>query len=202
MKWGMVGFEEEEQMRPQFKGLKIRSPVHGRPDVYYSLFDRKKKQCVSSTVVFGFILVVLATIASIFALKVVMAHDPKFSIAGFQIGDIVASILNAVQIQLFNDLYGDFAVRLNDYENHRTDTEYENALISKTFMFQFVNSFSSLFYIGFVKPFMTSSDACFGGVRTALLTHYPLPTHYLFTTYSLHTHYSPLTTHSLPTQAV
>lgn len=37
-------------------------------------------------------------------------------------------------------------------ENHRTDTEYENALITKLFLFNFVNSYSSLFYIAFFKP--------------------------------------------------
>ena len=36
-------------------------------------------------------------------------------------------------------------------ENHRTDTEYEDNLIAKTFMFQFVNSYASLIYIAFIK---------------------------------------------------
>lgn len=36
-------------------------------------------------------------------------------------------------------------------ENHRTDTEYEDNLIAKTFMFQFVNSYASLVYIAFIK---------------------------------------------------
>jgi hypothetical protein len=40
---------------------------------------------------------------------------------------------------------------LNQWENHRTDTDYENHLILKTFLFQFVNSYASFFYIAFVK---------------------------------------------------
>lgn len=36
-------------------------------------------------------------------------------------------------------------------ENHRTDTAYEDNLIAKTFMFQFVNSYASLVYIAFIK---------------------------------------------------
>ena len=36
-------------------------------------------------------------------------------------------------------------------ELHRTQTEHEDSLISKTYIFQFVNYYSSLFYIGFFK---------------------------------------------------
>ena len=60
-----------------------------------------------------------------------------------------------------NIIYGGIAIRLTDYENHRTDTEYEDSLISKTFVFQFVNSYASLFYIAFFKPFL-QEDPCIG----------------------------------------
>lgn len=33
-------------------------------------------------------------------------------------------------------VYNGIAVRLNDAENHRTDTSYEDSLIAKTFIFQ------------------------------------------------------------------
>jgi len=62
---------------------------------------------------------------------------------------IIGGICNSVQIQIFNQVYGKVVFALNEYENHRTDTEYENALIAKSFMFKFVNSYNSLFYIAF-----------------------------------------------------
>lgn len=43
---------------------------------------------------------------------------------------------------------------------YSTDTQFEDALIGKTFIFQFVNSFSSLFYIAFVKPYIPETDPC------------------------------------------
>lgn len=61
---------------------------------------------------------------------------------------------------MLNGWFGEVALKLNNKENHRTDTEYEDALIAKTFSFQFVNSFASLFYIAFVKPFISDIDAC------------------------------------------
>ena len=36
-------------------------------------------------------------------------------------------------------------------ENHRTDIEYEDELINKTFVFAMVNSFGALTYIAFIK---------------------------------------------------
>jgi hypothetical protein len=62
--------------------------------------------------------------------------------------------------QVLNAIYGSVAIALNDYENHRTDTQYEDALIAKTFIFQYVNSFASLFYISFVKPYMQVRYGC------------------------------------------
>ena len=39
MKWGMVGFEEEEQERPKFKGDLIPSPVDGKLYVYVYVYE-------------------------------------------------------------------------------------------------------------------------------------------------------------------
>ena len=36
-------------------------------------------------------------------------------------------------------------------ETHRTQTEWEDSFTLKMFLFQFVNHYSSLFYIGFFK---------------------------------------------------
>ena len=49
---------------------------------------------------------------------------------------------------------------LNDYENHRTESEYEDALVVKTFLFQFVNSYAPLIYIAFIKEHF---DGCIDG---------------------------------------
>lgn len=80
-----------------------------------------------------------------------------FEVLGYEvsvpmIASLVASILNTLFITLFNHIYRVVGVRLTDWENHRTDTEYENALIEKNFAFQLVNSYISFFYIAFAKP--------------------------------------------------
>jgi len=59
--------------------------------------------------------------------------------------------VNAFFINTMNIVYKKVAVWLNNFENYRTDTSYEDALIVKVFSFQFVNSYISLFYIAFIK---------------------------------------------------
>ena len=70
-----------------------------------------------------------------------------------------------------NFVYQFVSVALNDYENHRTDTEYEDNLISKIFIFQLVNSFAALTYISFFKSFLgvpCVKDSCIGDANAAL----------------------------------
>jgi hypothetical protein len=164
MRWGMVGYEEEEQDRPQFQGQPILSPITGKPALYFSRQERAKRSFQSRWVIIGMILVVIVVISCIFILRVVIA-DVNVAAAG-----VISSLLIALQIQILNGYFGEVAIKLNNRENHRTDTEYEDALIAKTFAFQFVNSFASLFYIAFIKPFMQQFDACVGSCMLELQT--------------------------------
>lgn len=62
--------------------------------------------------------------------------------------------MSAIQIAVFNIIYGYAASYLTDLENQRTDSMYEDSMIAKLFMFQFVNSYSSFFYIAFVAAYL------------------------------------------------
>jgi hypothetical protein len=94
-----------------------------------------------------------------------------FVILGINIGSILASLANSIVIVSLNILYQGVAISLNDYENHRTETEYEDYLISKIFLFQMVNSFAGLTYVSFVKDFLNIrciNTTCTADVAAAL----------------------------------
>lgn len=59
--------------------------------------------------------------------------------------------INLVVITILNFLYDYLAVFLTDLEFRRTQTEYDNSLSLKIYLFQFINYYSSLFYIAFFK---------------------------------------------------
>ena len=58
-------------------------------------------------------------------------------------------LINSVAIPMLNQIFKRVAVRLTDWEMHRTMSEYNNSIAMKLFLFQFVNSYTSLFFIAF-----------------------------------------------------
>ena len=67
------------------------------------------------------------------------------------VASITGAILNLIGIMILNLIYGKVAVALNDWENYQKETDYQDALIRKTFLFTFVNTYTSIFYIAFFK---------------------------------------------------
>lgn len=64
---------------------------------------------------------------------------------------VTASCLNFIIIMILNFLYERVAIWITDMEIPRTHLEYENRLTMKMFLFQFVNYYSSCFYVAFFK---------------------------------------------------
>lgn len=62
-----------------------------------------------------------------------------------------AAVLNLMCILAFNWVYSRMAIHLTELEMPRTQTEFDNSLTLKMFLLQFVNYYSSIFYIAFFK---------------------------------------------------
>eukprot|EP01043_Picozoa_sp_COSAG02_P039593 COSAG02_NODE_3139_length_7297_cov_371.401223_3_plen_1215_part_00 len=69
--------------------------------------------------------------------------------------EYLSAALNTAFIVIFGMLYESIAVMMTDWENHRTQIEYDNQLILKNFGFQFVNNYFVLFYIGYMRQLDT-----------------------------------------------
>lgn len=72
---------------------------------------------------------------------------------------VTTGIINLIVITILNYLYDYLAVFLTDLEYRRTQTEYDNSLSLKIYLFQFINYYSSLFYIAFLKGKWTGTPA-------------------------------------------
>lgn len=158
VRWGMTKFLEKEQPRPEFKGTWLPSPIDGRKVETFPFIKRVVRMIFSQSVIWTLIGVVIACVIGIFFFRRALKGniDPSA-------GNIITSIVNAIQIQILNYIYGQVSRNLNDYENHRTDTEYQNNLIAKSFLFKFVNSYNTLFYIAFIKKYDDSVGGCVAG---------------------------------------
>jgi len=149
MEWGMRHFENTELERPQFNASTRKSPITGKETMYFPPTEARHRIYKSVLVVAAMIGAVVVAVAFVYflQLKLYQSHNSFLHTYSIYIG----SGLMSVQINIFNAIYGWVSVLLNDYENHRTNTTYEDSLIYKTFVFQFINSYASLFYTAFVK---------------------------------------------------
>ena len=97
--------------------------------------------------------VTLCIMLSIWSFGMLMALAVQFQDESWNRGgSIICSILSAVWITLMNAAYSKLATFITNLENQRTQTEYENSLTLKLFLFTAVNSYGSLFYLAFLKP--------------------------------------------------
>lgn len=62
-----------------------------------------------------------------------------------------AAVINLFLITFLNYVYDKLAVYLTEMEYRRTQSEFDDSLTLKIYLFQFVNYYSSIFYIAFLK---------------------------------------------------
>ena len=103
---------------------------------------RLKRVCSFTSLLFCLAIAISAVIA-LFILKNSITND---STGALTIGTGVA---NAIWIQISNRVYTTLAIKLNEWEGHRLQQDYYNALVLKRIFFIVFNSFYSLFLIAF-----------------------------------------------------
>lgn len=145
MRWGMLNYENQEPDRPEFEGTLISSYIDGQPMMFFPKHDARKRNRYSVAIVCSMVLMVIGVVTSIYVIRFALQSS---SVAPYS--SLVASVLNTIQITIFNIIYNKVATKLTDYENHRTDTNYEDSMIVKLFAFQFVNSYASFFFLAFI----------------------------------------------------
>uniref|UniRef100_A0A914V0A2 Anoctamin n=1 Tax=Plectus sambesii TaxID=2011161 RepID=A0A914V0A2_9BILA len=166
--WDCEEYNYSEPDRPEFYGTKKQpNPVTGELEWTYPQLERLRKAITSFLFVAASVCVVFASVAGVALYKVVMrvqlnctaeldddaSNDAKEGklFCVFMI-TIVPTVLNSLSIMILGYLYTKLVYKLTDWENHRTQSDYNNALIIKLFAFQFVNTYTSLFYTAFYRP--------------------------------------------------
>lgn len=88
--------------------------------------------------------------------------------------NIVASIVQALIIQIFTLIYNPLVEKLTLAENHKFREDYYDSYLVKMFIFQFVNQYFGFFYIAIRQQF-TEAGCMFGGNCVLMLNIY-IPT--------------------------
>ncbi|XP_054289963.1 anoctamin-8-like isoform X2 [Macrosteles quadrilineatus] len=150
-KWGTLDQRDEllQEPRPLFSGPLEVSKVTGRLEPTYPAWKRNVFRYFVSVPVIALCLVCVF-IVMMLNLKLQDWWDRQIEAQGYAFClSYLPKIMLAIGITLLDEAYYKVACWLNDKENYRLDTKYENHLIAKVAVFQFVNSFLSLFYIAF-----------------------------------------------------
>ena len=163
LEWGMTGFEETEEDRTEFEGREIHSPVTGLPDAYFPPRDKVKRILGSYIQIVLCIFYVSCVNAGIFYVHAYVSRYPLRNYVDFHhladgpfgVPTVVTNLALALLIQWTNALFMPFATRMTRVENHRTETDFEDQLIAKVFLFQFVNSNGALFYVAMAQGPLT-----------------------------------------------
>uniref|UniRef100_A0A3B4VB61 Anoctamin n=1 Tax=Seriola dumerili TaxID=41447 RepID=A0A3B4VB61_SERDU len=168
--WDLVDFEEEQQqlqLRPEYETKctnRKLNRITQEMEPYLPITSKCARMCLSgATVLFWVSIVSLVhlityRLAVYAAFASIMKDSPttNLQVVGPYITpqlatSVTASCINFVIIMVLNLMYERVAVWITDMEIPKTHLEYENKLTVKMFLFQFVNYYSSCFYVAFFK---------------------------------------------------
>jgi len=161
--WGMEDFKTIEVERPDFYGEEMQGVYSGgtwvpldpsvdygfklpAPRKYYPSLIRNGKIVASVPLMVAMCTVVVIVTISVLSFRL-FVQNQHLSV----FGSFVGGIINAITIIFLNVVWKTVATKLTEWENHRTQSDFENNLIAKIFVFYFVNSYTSLYYIAFFK---------------------------------------------------
>uniref|UniRef100_A0A1A8PL58 Anoctamin n=1 Tax=Nothobranchius rachovii TaxID=451742 RepID=A0A1A8PL58_9TELE len=169
--WDLVDFEEEQQqlqIRPEFE-IKCTNrrlnKITQEMEPYLTIHSRCARYSLSAATVLFWISLIVACIIGVIAYRLAVyaafasiIKDPmrRIQLVGRFITpqlatSVTASCINFVIIMILNFFYERVAIWITDLEIPKTHLEYENRLTMKMFLFQFVNYYSSCFYVAFFK---------------------------------------------------
>ncbi|VDP85375.1 unnamed protein product [Echinostoma caproni] len=178
-RWNVYALEPVDQpARPEFLALLLKgyeskvNPVSGNIEPLVPFWRKRVPRfIVSYTTVLFAVLLTLACLVGVIlyklAIKIVLYQQPNLivqSTAGM-ITTMTGSVINLIFIFIMKmtaclcsldssfslGIYDRMAVKLTDLELHRTQVEYDNSLTLKLYLLQFVNYYSSVFYIAFIQ---------------------------------------------------
>ncbi|XP_063053225.1 anoctamin-5 isoform X3 [Engraulis encrasicolus] len=172
--WDLVDFEEEQQqlqLRPEYEIKCQKRRLNRITQEMELVLDRSAadvvgKLCICWSTVVLWIALIIASIIGVIAYRLAvyaafasaMRDSPtnKIQLVGSVITpqlatSVTASCINFVIIMILNFFYERVAIWITDLEIPKTHLEYENRLTVKMFFFQFVNYYSSCFYVAFFK---------------------------------------------------
>ncbi|XP_057412225.1 anoctamin-6 isoform X1 [Balaenoptera acutorostrata] len=167
--WDTVELQQEEQPRPEYEArcthVVINEITQEEERIPFTTWGKCIRITLCASAVFFWILLIVASVIGIivYRLSVFIVFSAKLPknlngtdpiqkyLTPQMATSITASLISFIIIMILNTIYEKVAIMITNFELPRTQTDYENSLTMKMFLFQFVNYYSSCFYIAFFK---------------------------------------------------
>ena len=146
--WGTENYKKAQLFQESFVPDGYIPLLIGHKAPYVNKFKRNFRIFVSYIFIFFMMCIVFCLVTIIFKIKGLLIA--KFPDRSTEIGILIAFV-NTIQINFMSGFYQGIAKYFNDKENHRKETESNAALAIKLIIYDFFNSYYSIFYIGFIK---------------------------------------------------
>ncbi|TKC41449.1 hypothetical protein EI555_010351 [Monodon monoceros] len=167
--WDTVELQQEEQARPEYEArcthVVINEITQEEERIPFTTWGKCIRITLCASAVFFWILLIIASVIGIivYRLSVFIVFSAKLPknlngtdpiqkyLTPQMATSVTASLISFIIIMILNTIYEKVAIMITNFELPRTQTDYENSLTMKMFLFQFVNYYSSCFYIAFFK---------------------------------------------------
>ena len=154
--------------RPEFQGYHRISPITGEMETYYPPIRRKARYLVSAIVTIGMLMVAFFVMILSLNMQGYIRQRQKYHPFHFpylaslaEPGHIfdaesiwkcyIPVVIHSGCIYTLNTIYRLIARKLTEWENHRTQDNFDNSLILKRFLFEAFDCYIVLFYLAFYE---------------------------------------------------
>ncbi|XP_054166790.1 anoctamin-10-like [Oppia nitens] len=150
-RWGTIGDIQLEGPRPTFRGksMAVDAVTKQLTPIYPIYKTWLREYGVSLPIVLMSLWISFYVMCIYFQLETDLNNFYSNPVGFEKIIVFMPGVIYALVVMVMNNIYRQIATKLNEWENHRTQTSHENHWIIKLVLFEFVNNFMSLFYIGF-----------------------------------------------------
>ena len=149
--WNMDGLmnssHQEEPIRHQFKPKGYRqSVITGEIDVYFPASYRFVRQFMSFMVVVLFWVIATGSVVGQAFFSGWMKTHPHYS-SRTEEASVIVALMGIGCVWVLRIIYAPICQRLNDWENYKSESYFEKALLFKRLSFEIINTFGRLFYL-------------------------------------------------------
>ncbi|KAJ3219020.1 Anoctamin-3 [Dinochytrium kinnereticum] len=153
--WGVQNYEKDEVRRHEFKPKgSVCSPITGKLELVFPRYLRTMRQIISQS---ALCLAILTVIATIFG-QIVLFWFVKSRTPHQWAAAPASAFTGLACIWIGRQIFRPLCYLLTEWENYKTETEFEDALLLKIWSFEFFNIYLHVVYSAFLRPFVTISQ--------------------------------------------